>query len=109
MNWQTMNNAPKDRPVLGWCVHAADAYIEDDGKTLTDYAANAEGIGHCDDGLQLLVWGPGYHLDEDEGGGWMPGCWFVKDDDAWNTPANPILWAEAVPPTEQQISEAMAK
>ena len=39
--WKSMDSAPKDgSPILGWCLHKADPYTTDGGKTLTTYAAH---------------------------------------------------------------------
>jgi hypothetical protein len=94
--WKPIDeNTPKDRPILGWCVHDADPYFIDEGKYLTAYGLHCEGIGHVEDGPHVLVWG-GECEDYDE---WrdrhytIPAWWF-RFGSEFEEVANPVLWAE---------------
>lgn len=102
--WQPIHTATDAKksgaPILGWCVNDEDPYFEpnlNDG--LTTYGAHAEGFGYAADGLQIIHWGGGYRLDEDEGGGYIPDWWFVlpvgSADDLYQIPANPTHWRPA--------------
>lgn len=92
-NWnRDITQAPTDRPILGWCKHDADPYHLGDGK-LTLYGAHVEGLAHCDDGPQVLEWGGGWSDGYEDGGGSLPGWWFVRGSD-FEVAANPIAWAE---------------
>lgn len=96
--WQPMETAPRDRPILAWCDHASDSYVEDvlSGR-LTPYAAHAEGLGHAVDGYQVVEWGGGYH---DPDGEMMPDWWFVAGS-GFECPASPIRWTNLpLPPTD---------
>ncbi len=99
-----MEAAPKDKPILGWCVHDADPYFIDDGSNcLTMYGAHAEGIGHVSDGPHVLIWGGSFkdvgeygHVEAE-----LPDWWYRFDSD-FEVAANPIAWApipDFEPPT----------
>jgi hypothetical protein len=89
--WLPIESAPKDgRPIVGLCRHDADPYH--DGDRLTDYGANAEGLGHVGDGPHIVEWTPPQWESTDEYGTgyWIPGCWYCRSADL---PANPVAWA----------------
>lgn len=86
-----MSEAPKDRPILGLCVHEADPYHVGEGK-LTLYGGHAEGLSHVEDGPHVLVWGGGWDDSSHEySGGWMPDWWF-RFGSEFEEAANPIAW-----------------
>lgn len=96
-----MDTAPKDRPILAWCVHEADPYHIEGTNKLTLYGAHCEGLGHVLDGANVLVWGGGF-CDTGEYGEVMAELsdwWFAKDSE-FECPANPICWAEITEPEE---------
>jgi len=100
LGWQTMENAPKDRPILGWCVHDADPYFLDDGKRLTLYGGHTEGLSHVADGAHVLVWGGAWDDRSHEyDGGSMPDWWF-RSDSEFEVTANPVLWMDIPAPSE---------
>lgn len=82
-----MAEAPRDRPILGWCVHSANAYRLSDSH-LTTYGAHCEGMGHVGDGPHVLEWG-GEWDDADDG--YIPNWWFRRGSE-WEEAANPIGW-----------------
>jgi hypothetical protein len=86
-----MKDAPKDRPILGWCIHEADAY-HDEGK-LTLYAAHVEGMSHGEDGPNVLVWGGSYDDSsyENPTGGYLPDWWHLKGSED-EVAAYPVAW-----------------
>ena len=88
-HWQPIETAPKDgTPILGWGEHDADPYfIDDGGKRLTDYGANAEGLSHVEDGINIVVW----HGIIDEIEFTIP-AWWCLDDGYYETAANPTFW-----------------
>ncbi len=96
MTWQPMTTAPKDRPIVVWCVddckdpgccHHNEA--TPDGMCL--YHAHAEGLAHVLDGLNVVVWGGAWEDSWEDGGSSMPDWWFAKDSD-FECPANPVCW-----------------
>lgn len=95
--WQPIETAPKDVPILGWCVHTADVGFIEGGGSLTLYAAHSEGLSHVEDGPHVLVWGGGWADSEEDGGGWLPDWWF-RSDSEFEVAANPIFWAPILPP-----------
>lgn len=90
-DWQPIESAPRDGTViLGWCDHEADLYFLEDGKRLTPYGANAEGMGHALDGVALVAW-----ADEVQDGEFViPAWWMVADHtgDISEVAANPTHW-----------------
>lgn len=93
-DWQDIETAPKDRPILGWCNHEADPYHDGEGR-LTDYGANCEGMGHVEDGPHVIEWRQQEWESQDEYGSgfWIPGWWvrFGSDGEEY---ANPVGWTE---------------
>jgi len=94
--WQPIETAPKDKPILAWCDHESDPYhleggVGIDGK-LTLYAAHAEGLSHADTVFHIIEWGGEYC-----GGGaeedyyCIPDWWFVVGSD-FEQVANPTHW-----------------
>ena len=98
---QTIETAPKDRPILAWCDHEADPYHV--GDRLTIYAAHAEGLSHAPTGFHIIEWGGGF-TDVGEYGvveASLPDWWFVCGSE-WEQAANPTHWCDLpAPPTEQ--------
>lgn len=88
-----IEHAPKDRPILAYCDHDADPYVEDeDTGKLTLYAAHAEGVGHAPNGFHVVRWGGGwdYRSYEEPEAGYLPDWWFEDVD--FELPANPVRW-----------------
>ncbi len=102
-NWRTdLENAPKDRPVLGWCKHDADpGHDPVDYHILSDYAVNADALGHVEDGPHVLEWTDQMWENTDEYGSgyWIPG-WWTRRGSYGEVFAFPIAWAEITEPTE---------
>ena len=99
--WQPISTAPKDTPIIGWCVRDADPYFLSDTR-LTPYRAFAEEGTEAEDGPHVLVWGGGY-TDWDEGYpvATMPDWWFVNGTDD-EVVANPTHWMP-LPPAPERI------
>jgi len=103
VGWQTMESAPKDRPILGWCVHDADPYFiePEDGSgrsRLTLYGGHTEGLSHVSDGPHVIEWGGAWDdRNHEYDGGWMPDWWF-RSDSEFEVTANPVLWMDIHPP-----------
>lgn len=92
--WQPIETAPKDIPILGWCVHEADPYHEADTNYLTTYRAHCESFSHADDGLNIIEWGGEFDersSDPELDGGYIPAWWFVTGWE-FEKPANPTHW-----------------
>lgn len=101
---QTMETAPKDRPILAYCNHEADTFHTDDGKHLTLYAAHCEGLSHAPTGFHIVEWGGCWADSEDDGGGWLPDWWFVVGSE-FEQAANPTHWMELPPPPKQEKTD----
>lgn len=92
LGWQPIETAPKDRPIVGWCVHEADDYfIDDEGRTLTTYGAHCEGLGYVTDGPHVLEWCGSYHGSDEGGDYYIPNWWFRLGSDMEEV-ANPTHW-----------------
>ena len=94
MQWQPIETAPKDKPILGWCVHEADKYFEEDIGYLTTYGAHCEGFSHAENGVQIIEWGGEYDgrsNDPELDDGYTPEWWFVTGWE-FEKPANPTHW-----------------
>lgn len=90
--WQPIETAPKERAILGWCVHDADPYfLDDSGERLTRYGGHTEGLSHVSDGPHVLEWGGAW--DDGPDGGYMPDWWFRADSE-FEVTANPTHWKE---------------
>lgn len=98
--WQPIATAPKDKPIIGWCVHEADPYHDESTGRLTDYGCYCEAYSRVTDGPNVLVWGGG-DSDYDEWSGrtitW-PDWWF-RFGSEFEEVANPTHW---IPITEPQ-------
>jgi len=105
-----MESAPKDRPILGWCVHDADPYFiePEDGSgrsRLTLYGGHTEGLSHVSDGPHVIEWGGAWDdRNHEYDGGWMPDWWF-RSDSEFEVTANPVLWMDIPAPTPSQAHE----
>lgn len=90
--WQPISTAPKDKLIVGWCSHDADAYFIDD-KRLTLYGAHVEGLSHAHDGPNVIEWGGAWddRTHEDEGAGHLGDWWFVYGSN-FECAANPTHW-----------------
>lgn len=101
--WQPMSTAPKDRPILGLCIHNKDKYW--DGGKLTVYAAHCEGLSRVSDGPHVVEWGGEYTEYESEtGAGFMIPDWWFRAGSDFEEVANPVAWAP-IPDYELSNSE----
>lgn len=92
--WQSIETAPKDKPILAWCNHDADPYVEDaQTGRLTTYGAHCEGLAYATDGYNVVEWGG----ETSEYGEYnellysIPDWWFVVGSD-FEVAANPTHW-----------------
>lgn len=100
--WQPMETAPKDRPILAWCEDdckdphcAASSRAEESSRNLCLYHAHAEGMLSVDDGYAIVEWGGAWddRTWEDMGAGHLPDWWFRVGSE-FEEAANPVAWAE---------------
>lgn len=98
MDWQPIETAPKDQPILVWFDHEADPYQNPAEPTkLTDYACHAEGGDFfAGKGVCIAQWCDGWHENdgwESANEYWMPGGWFAYfNGDNSDYAVNPIVW-----------------
>lgn len=102
--WQTIDTAPKDRPILAWCDHEADPWeagrTPDGRRRLTLYAAHAEGMGHAPTGWHIVEWGGAFDDSTwEEPGANLPDWWFVAGSE-FEVAANPTHWQPLPEPPE---------
>ncbi len=91
--WQPIETAPKDKPILAWCDHEADPYVLDGVKgTITLYAANYEGLSHAPTGWHIVEWGGAFDDSTWEyRGASLLDWWFVCGSE-FEVAANPTHW-----------------
>ena len=100
--WQPIETAPKDKPILAWCNHAADPYVEDaEAGRLTTYGAHCEGLSCASDGYNVVEWGgeTSEYGDYGERLYSIPDWWFVVGSN-FEVVANPTHWQPLDPPPE---------
>lgn len=90
---RSMNEAPKDRPILAYCIHNEDLLHKPE---LGIYVAHGEGLAYAQTGFHILEWGGAYtesaSLDA-PCGNHIPDWWFVARTE-FEAVANPIGWWE---------------
>lgn len=99
--WFSMGSAPRDTPIIGWCVHSENLYVCEDGR-LAPYGAHAEGLGHATDGYHILEWGGAVNSYSWEypGENFQVKDWWFVHGSQWEVPANPVMWAPLPAPPE---------
>jgi hypothetical protein len=99
--WQPIETAPKDKPILAWCDHEADPYVEDEeAGRLTLYAAHGEGLSYAETGYHIIEWGGAFDDSTYEyQGASLPDWWFVVGSE-FEVTANPTHWMPLPPPPE---------
>lgn len=107
MKWKPMETAPKDRPILAWCVkQCSNPGCENESPFgLCLYHAHAEGLASAKPGFNILEWGGSWDVGtwEDPHAGYLPDWWFVRNTD-FEVVASPILWTDIEPPTEEMLA-----
>lgn len=106
-DWQPIETAPKDAPILAWCetdcANAKCAYGGGEGHGLCLYHGHAEGLSFAETGIHIVEWGGAWDDRTHEyNGGHMPDWWFVRDSE-FEKAANPTHWMPLPPaPTPQE-------
>ncbi len=93
--WRPIETAPKDKPIIGWCVHEEDGYEEakpDGSYRLTLYAAHTEGLSHVSDGAHVIEWGGSFDDSTWEYSGASLPDWWFRFDSEFEVTANPTHW-----------------
>jgi len=101
--WQPIETAPKNKPILAWCKHDADPYVEDaQTGRLTTYGAHCEGLSYASDGYNVVEWGgeTSEYGDYNELLYIIPGWWFVVESE-FEVAANPTHWMPLPEPPEE--------
>lgn len=91
-DWQPIETAPKDAPILAYCNHEADPYFLPNGN-LTLYGAHCEGMGYAETGIHIIEFGGGFddRTYEEPNAGNLPDWWFVVGWE-FEKAANPTHW-----------------
>lgn len=90
--WQPIETAPKDTPILGMCNDGCSApACNEKEHTLCMYHAFAEGLGVCGPGMHIIEFGGGFFDGWEDGGGCMPDWWFRAGSE-FEEVANPTHW-----------------
>ena len=93
--WQPIETAPRDKPILAWCDHEADPYVEDkEVGRLTLYAAHHEGMSHASTGWHIVEWGGAFgdaSYEDFHQPTHLPDWWFVAGSE-FEVAANPTHW-----------------
>lgn len=80
MSWQTMETAPKDRPILAWCGDSADNRV---------FLKNIKICDRCaPDGYNIIEWRDFENLETYSE---LLDGWFTTDKN-YDTPADPVAW-----------------
>ncbi|WP_248885816.1 hypothetical protein [Acidithiobacillus acidisediminis] len=99
--WLPMESAPKNVPILGFCIHESDPDVDGAGEgKISTYAAHAESLSHVPDGPHVLVWGGEYEeVDWDSGAGFIIPAWWFRFGSDFEEPAAPIAWRPVFDPS----------
>lgn len=93
--WQPIETAPKDKPILAWCDHEAGMTHEElpDGRTrVSRYWAHGDGLSYAGDGIHIVEWGGAFDDSTWEyAGASLPDWWFVRGSE-FECAANPVKW-----------------
>lgn len=91
--WKTMESAPKDKPILAYCIHDKDDYYIEGTDRLTVYGAHCENWKVVDDGIHIVEFGGEYSESDWESSVKfnIPDWWFVNGSD-FEVVANPVAW-----------------
>lgn len=92
-SWRPMKSAPKDRPILAWCVSDCCEPPCGTGSSLCLFHAHAEGLSESELGPHVVVWGGSFDDStwEYPNGAYLPDWWFRFGSD-FEEAANPIAW-----------------
>lgn len=92
--WQSIDTAPKDKPILGWIDSLDDDCPNCGPLNLCLYHMHLDvGISRSVSGPAVIVWGGSWddRNYENPGGGYLPDWWFRYGSD-FEEVANPTHW-----------------
>lgn len=100
-SWKPIETAPKDTPVLAWCVETEDcAECSTEGSIrLCLFHAHADGFSSAGNGLVVVEWGGSWEDSWEDGGGFLPDWWFRVGSE-FEEAANPTHWMPLPPAPE---------
>lgn len=94
---QSMDTAPRDRPILVWHDHNSDPYHDpfwEERGRLTIYGGHCEGLSMRGEvGFVEAEWGGGWSDSWEDGGGSMPDWWFMVGSE-FEVPLAPVGWID---------------
>lgn len=103
--WQPIKTAPKNRPILGWCVEECGkdncALGGGGGPNLCLFHAHAEGLSKCEPGPHVIVWGGAFDDStwEYPNQASLPDWWFRLGSE-FEEAANPTHWMDIPEPPQ---------
>ncbi len=94
--WQSMDTAPKDQPILGYCMDESEPDEKVHG-CLSTYLIHRQELDHVVNGPHVLVWGGEYGGNDPVDGTCftIPNWWF-RYGSAFEEPAAPIAWKPVI-------------
>lgn len=93
LEWQPMETAPKDRPIVAMCKEECSGELCGKDGRLCLYHAHSEGMSCVGTGYAIVEWGGEWddRTYDNPNAGYLPDWWFRVGSD-FEEAANPICW-----------------